>query len=180
MKNVEDIYPLSPMQEGILFHTRHDPVFAMYFEIITWVMRGEVNIPAFGQAWQRVVDRHQVLRTVFVWEGLDEPLQVVRRRARLPLAYHDWRGISAERQEEMVAEFYAAERPFTRAITTTSTATASTLSPDSSSAASGATAAPSSSRCPISSGAPCKGGPPEVGASRSRAWRERAEGETVF
>jgi len=110
MKNVEDIYPLSPMQEGILFHTRHDPVFAMYFEIITWLMRGEVNIPAFGRAWQRVVDRHQVLRTVFVWEGLDEPLQVVRQRAKLTLAYHDWRGISAERQEEMVMQFYAEER----------------------------------------------------------------------
>ena len=110
MKNVEDIYPLSPMQEGILFHTRHDPVFAMYFEIITWVMRGEVNIPAFGQAWQRVVDRHQALRTVFVWEGLDKPLQVVRQRAKLPLAYHDWREMTAERQEELVTQFYAAER----------------------------------------------------------------------
>ena len=110
MKNVEDLYPLSPMQQGILFHTRHDPVFAMYFEIITWLMRGEVNIPAFERAWQRVIDRHQVLRTVFVWEGLDEPLQVVRRRAKLTLAYHDWRGIPPEQHEEMVAQFYAEEQ----------------------------------------------------------------------
>lgn len=110
MKNVEDLYPLSPMQQGILFHTRHDPVFAMYFEIVTWLMRGEVNVPAFERAWQRVIDRHQVLRTVFVWEGFDEPLQVVRRRAKLTLAYHDWRGIPPEQHEEMAAQFYAEER----------------------------------------------------------------------
>ncbi|HEX8559985.1 MAG TPA: condensation domain-containing protein, partial [Pyrinomonadaceae bacterium] len=110
MKNVEDVYPLSPMQEGILFHTRHDPVFAMYFEIITWTMRGEVDVAAFEQAWQRAVDRHTILRTVFVWEGLDEPLQVVRQRARLPLARHDWRGLTPRQQEERLRQFYTEER----------------------------------------------------------------------
>ncbi|HEX5706594.1 MAG TPA: amino acid adenylation domain-containing protein, partial [Pyrinomonadaceae bacterium] len=110
MKNVEDIYPLSPMQQGILFHTRHDPVFAMYFEIITWTMRGEVDVEAFGRAWQRTVERHTILRTAFVWEGLDEPLQVVRQRARLPLAYHDWRALSPPQQEEELQRFFAEER----------------------------------------------------------------------
>ena len=110
LKNVESMYPLSPTQAGILFHTRHDPVFAMYFEIITWVMQGDVNIRAFEQAWQRTVDRHAVLRTAFFWEGLDDPIQVVRQRARLPLAYHDWRGLTEEQQEEQLQQFYADER----------------------------------------------------------------------
>ncbi len=110
MKNVEDIYPLSPMQEGILFHTRHDPAFAMYFEIITGTMRGDVDLAAFARAWQSVVDRHAVLRTAFVWEGLDEPVQVVRKRAKLAVTNYDWRGLSSDEQANALAELFAAER----------------------------------------------------------------------
>jgi len=110
MKNVEDIYPLSPMQEGILFHTRHDPAFAMYFEIITGTMHGEVDLSAFARAWQSVVDRHAVLRTAFVWEGLDEPIQVVRRRAKLTVTNHDWRSLTSDEQSNALAELFAAER----------------------------------------------------------------------
>ncbi|HET7113670.1 MAG TPA: condensation domain-containing protein, partial [Pyrinomonadaceae bacterium] len=110
MKNVEDIYPLSPMQEGILFHTRHDAAFAMYFEIITATLQGEVDLDAFARAWQAVVDRHPVLRTAFVWEGLDEPLQVVRRRAKLPVTRYDWRSLNADQQAEELDQLFADER----------------------------------------------------------------------
>ena len=110
LKNVEDIYPLAPMQQGVLFHNLYDPGAAMYFEIITWTIHGEVNIEAFEKAWKRVVDRHQILRTFFVWEGLDEPLQVVRKHVKLPLTYEDWRGLTPEVQQEKVLEFFAKER----------------------------------------------------------------------
>ncbi|HET6978705.1 MAG TPA: amino acid adenylation domain-containing protein [Pyrinomonadaceae bacterium] len=109
-KNVEDIYPLAPMQQGVLFHNLHDPGAAMYFEIITWTIHGEVNIEAFAKAWQSVVDRHPILRTFFVWEGLDEPLQVVRKQVKLPLNYEDWRGRDPEVQQQQVEEFYVGER----------------------------------------------------------------------
>ncbi|HEU5133366.1 MAG TPA: condensation domain-containing protein, partial [Pyrinomonadaceae bacterium] len=110
MKNVEDIYPLSPMQEGILFHTRHDPAFAMYFEIITGTLHGEVDLPAFARAWQAVVDRHAVLRTAFVWEGLDEPVQVVRKRAKLTVTNHDWRHLTSQQQAGALDQMFADER----------------------------------------------------------------------
>ncbi len=110
LKNVEDAYPLAPMQHGILFHNLYDPGSAVYFEIITWTIHGEVNIEAFEKAWQSVVDRHPILRTFFVWEGLDEPLQVVRKQVKLPLTYEDWRGLTPEVQQEKVEEFFAAER----------------------------------------------------------------------
>src|SRR5215510_12619028 len=109
-KNVEDVYPLAPVQQGVLFHNLYDPGAAMYFEIITWTIHGEVNIEAFAKAWQSVVDRHPVLRTIFAWEGLDEPLQVVRKHVKLPLTHEDWRGLTPEVQQEKVEEFYAAER----------------------------------------------------------------------
>jgi amino acid adenylation domain-containing protein len=110
LKNVEDIYPLAPTQQGILFHNFYNPGSAMYFEIITWTIHGEVNIEALEKAWQRVVNRHPVLRTFFVWEGLDEPLQVVRKQVKLPLTYEDWRGLTPEVQQEKVEEFFARER----------------------------------------------------------------------
>ncbi len=110
LKNVEDIYPLAPTQQGVLFHNLYDPELAMYFEIITWTIHGEVDISAFAKAWQSVVDRHPILRTFFAWEGLDEPLQVVRKVVKLPLNYEDWRGLQSEAQQAKVEEFFASER----------------------------------------------------------------------
>ncbi|MFL6335978.1 MAG: amino acid adenylation domain-containing protein [Pyrinomonadaceae bacterium] len=110
MRNVEEIYPLSPLQQGILYHTLHEQEFSMYFEIITWVIEGEVNVAAYEQAWQRAVDLHPVLRSSFVWESVDEPLQVVRRRARLPMTHLDWRELSVGEQDESLSALFAEER----------------------------------------------------------------------
>src|ERR1044072_5481496 len=109
-KNVQDIYPLSPMQQGILFHNRREPGSAMQVEILTWVSNGNVNVRAFEQAWQSVVDRHTTLRTFFAWEGLNEPLQVVSKGAQLPLQTEDWRDLDADSQAERLKQFLAHER----------------------------------------------------------------------
>src|SRR5205085_2993668 len=109
-KNVEDIYPLAPTQQGILFHNFYDPGSVMHFETITWTIHGEVNISALEKAWQSVVERHPILRTFFVWQGLDEPLQIVRKHVRLPLTYEDWRHLTPELQRTQTEEFLARER----------------------------------------------------------------------
>src|SRR5690242_10813982 len=109
-KNVEDVYPLAPAQQEILFQNSCEPGSAMYCEIIAWTIHGEVNVPAFTNAWQSVVDRHPILRTFFVWEALEEPLQVVRKHVKLPLTYEDWRGLTPAVQHEKVEEFFAKER----------------------------------------------------------------------
>ncbi len=106
LKDVEDVYPLAPTQQGVLFQPRA----AMHFEIITWTIHSEVNIAAFTTAWQSIVDRHPILRTFFVWEELDEPLQVVRKHVKLPLTYEDWRGLTPEVQQQKVEDFFAGER----------------------------------------------------------------------
>src|ERR1041385_7392868 len=107
VKDVEDVYPLAPTQQGFLFD---DPGAGMHFEIIAWTIHGEVNIEAFATAWQSVVERHPVLRSFFVWEGLDEPLQVVRKQVKLPLTFEDWRGRDHEVQQQQEEEFLARER----------------------------------------------------------------------
>jgi hypothetical protein len=69
--NIESVYPLSPMQRGMLFHSLYAPGSGVYCTQLSCVLEGDLNLEAFEQAWQRVVDTHPILRTAFVWEGLD-------------------------------------------------------------------------------------------------------------
>jgi hypothetical protein len=109
-QNVEAIYPLSPMQEGMLFHTLYAPASGVYFQQVVCTFGGGLDAAALRRAWQGVVERHAVLRTAFVWERRDKPLQVVRRRAVLPWEEQDWRGLGPEEQEARLEAYLAADR----------------------------------------------------------------------
>lgn len=109
-KNIEAVYSLSPMQQGMLFHTLFDPSSGLYFEQFSWTLKGELDVSAFKRAWQRVVDRHPVLRTAFISEGFDNPLQVVGRRAKLPWEEHNWRGLPVAEQQVRLEAFLEADR----------------------------------------------------------------------
>jgi amino acid adenylation domain-containing protein len=108
--NIEAIYPLSPMQEGILFHTLYTPHSAGYFEQFCYAMEGDLNVSAFEQAWQTIVARHPILRTLFTWEKQNQPLQIVRQRVTVPFAYQDWRSYSSSEQQARLEAFLSADR----------------------------------------------------------------------
>ncbi|HEU0088804.1 MAG TPA: non-ribosomal peptide synthase/polyketide synthase, partial [Pseudonocardiaceae bacterium] len=111
-RDVEDVYPLTPMQAGMLFHNLVDSSSGAYIDRVSLRLSGVSDPQAFGLAWQRVVDRTPVLRTCVVWDGVDEPLQVVHRQATVPVVYHDWRHLSDEdraaEQRRVLAEDLAA------------------------------------------------------------------------
>ena len=110
MDNLENLYNLSPMQEGMLFQSLYAPQANTYLRQLSYVLHGELNVSAFGRAWRRVVSRHAVLRTSFYWENLEQPLQVVQREVELPLAQQDWRELPAAEQETRLEAFLEAER----------------------------------------------------------------------
>src|SRR5580704_7506899 len=103
--NIEDIYPLSPMQQGILFHTLYAAEPGKYVIQIGWTLRGALDAAAFRGAWQDVVARHAALRTAFAWERLAEPVQIVWKRLKLAVEEQDLRGLDAAEQAARVRRF---------------------------------------------------------------------------
>ena len=108
-ERVEDVYPLTAMQQGILFHSLYRRTSGEYVEQFSCDLRGPLDAAAFRRAWEHVVARHPALRTAFEWEDLDEPLQVVHREAELPFEQRDWRDLSAAQQRESFDDFIEAE-----------------------------------------------------------------------
>ncbi|MGH1392468.1 MAG: amino acid adenylation domain-containing protein [Trichormus sp.] len=93
------------MQAGMLFHTLYAPNSGVYFEQRSCLIRGNLNKAAFRQAWQRVVERHSVLRTAFHYSELEKPLQVVYDNVELPWQELDWCGLEVAVQQAKLTEF---------------------------------------------------------------------------
>jgi amino acid adenylation domain-containing protein len=110
LENLEDLYPLSPMQQGMLFHTLESPEAGVYFEQSVFTIDGPLDVRAFERAWRTVINRHSILRSSFLWQNLDSPVQVVHRRVNLPIEKHDWRNRSCETQEQLLHDYLAADR----------------------------------------------------------------------
>ncbi|MEU4744297.1 amino acid adenylation domain-containing protein, partial [Actinosynnema sp. NPDC023658] len=87
-RDVEDVYPLTPLQAGMLFHSLMDDGTA-YLNQVRVRLSGVDDPARLARAWQRVVDRTPILRTGVAWEGLDEPVQVVRRHVEVPVVFTD-------------------------------------------------------------------------------------------
>ena len=93
-REVQDLYPLSPMQQGMLFHSLYQQGLD---DIYVSQLRADIHgldVPRFQRAWEQVLARHDMLRTGFVWQqGQTQPLQAVYRVAGLPFAEYDWQAL---------------------------------------------------------------------------------------
>lgn len=110
LKNVEDIYPLSPMQGLMLTHALADPAADASFTQVAYEIDGPLDADAFAAAWQVLVNRHTALRTAFLWDGLKDPVQAVRKEAALECAHLDWRDTPAAGLVSRLRDWLQADR----------------------------------------------------------------------
>ncbi|MCH5584990.1 amino acid adenylation domain-containing protein [Shimazuella sp. AN120528] len=99
-EGIQDVYPLTPAQQGILFHSLDDTIVGVYVNQLCLRLHGCIDLIRFEQAWKHIVQRHDVFRTAFFWEELSAPLQVVSEEGNIPFETKDWSHLTEKSQEE--------------------------------------------------------------------------------
>ncbi|HLP45271.1 MAG TPA: condensation domain-containing protein, partial [Candidatus Kapabacteria bacterium] len=92
-EHIENILALTPMQEGMLFHYLQDPQSRVYFEQLSLNISGEIDIELFKKAWNIVIQTNEMLRTVFRWEKLEKPSQIILKQHPCEIRSHDLSGV---------------------------------------------------------------------------------------
>jgi amino acid adenylation domain-containing protein/non-ribosomal peptide synthase protein (TIGR01720 family) len=86
---IQHIHPLSPMQSGMLYHWLKDQRDHAYFEQVVLKIDGEIHGQQLENSVNRLVERHDILRTLFFYDGLEHPLQIVLKERKPVLYYED-------------------------------------------------------------------------------------------
>lgn len=110
MAELVDVFEMTPVQGGMLFHSLKAPESGTYFEQCWCVLEGPLDIEAFKAAWRRVIGRHDVLRSECHWVDLDRPVQVVYDNAEPEWHIDDWTHLETSEQETAFAEWLQADR----------------------------------------------------------------------
>jgi amino acid adenylation domain-containing protein/non-ribosomal peptide synthase protein (TIGR01720 family) len=109
-REIEDLYPLSPMQEGMLFHSLYAPHSGFYLTQLICTMPEQLDVAAFEHAWRQLLDNYSILRSAVLWQDLQRPLQCVRRRVTIPIEQLDWSRLSTEEQHTRLESFLESDR----------------------------------------------------------------------
>ena len=110
VENIADIYNLSPLQEGMLFHKLMDTDAPAYFNQVELTIATAIDIPYFKKCWEQILQAHPVLRTSFHTEGLPRPLQVVHKQTSLHFVSTDLRTHAVEEQEQIIQDYILSDR----------------------------------------------------------------------
>ncbi len=107
---VEDLYPASYVQEGLLYHSLGAPDSGVYVVQLSLAYTLELDTAVFKRTWERLVARHPVLRTGFAYDDSGRALQVVHQQVALPWEELDWSALSAAEVERRWRELQASDR----------------------------------------------------------------------
>ncbi|MGN9865284.1 non-ribosomal peptide synthase/polyketide synthase [Bacillus swezeyi] len=101
---VENIYPLTPMQKGMLFHSLFDPSSGAYFQQTTFDLHGDLDIDSFSKSLDGLSQRYDIFRTNF-YKGKDQPLQIIFKTQKIGFEFIDLREMNKTRQEERICAY---------------------------------------------------------------------------
>ncbi|WP_217653577.1 non-ribosomal peptide synthetase [Seinonella peptonophila] len=107
--NVENLYPLAPLQQGMLYHTLYQEE-GSYVVQMTFRLRGRLDIESWRKAWSQTIEQFSVLRTSFHWKGWRMPHQQVHYQVDTGIQELDWRDWSAERQQQELEQYLQEDR----------------------------------------------------------------------
>ena len=112
--SIEDAYPLSRLQAGMLFHSAYSPETAVYHDIFSFHLRAVLNVEMLRESIREIGRRYAVLRTSFELSEFSEPLQLVRAEIEAPLQVEDLRHLTHDEQKQAIGEWAGMEhaRPF--------------------------------------------------------------------
>ena len=109
-RNIAAVYPLTPIQEGVLFHTLDGDTDSPYIVQLACTMVGDIDPACLQHSWDTVIARHEALRAAFAWEKLDKPVQVIREQASSRLQLLDWTDLNSDQQTQSFEEYLSADR----------------------------------------------------------------------
>ncbi|MEW9700771.1 amino acid adenylation domain-containing protein, partial [Paenibacillus sp. SI8] len=107
---IENVYPLTPMQKGMLFHSLLGDQPGAYVEQVSLQLQGSLDIELLRRSWIAVTRRHDVLRTNFYSGRREEPVQVVFRTKEIGFQYEDIRGMNEEERGAYIDDLIARDR----------------------------------------------------------------------
>ncbi|MBL8795363.1 MAG: amino acid adenylation domain-containing protein [Planctomycetia bacterium] len=103
-------YPLSPLQQGMLYQAVYGKAPGVYVQQLVGEFHEALDIDALRRAWQRVIERHAILRTVFLADDSGSPVQRVEPQAELPIEQQDWREVPESERAPRLEAFLKADR----------------------------------------------------------------------
>ena len=109
-KNIQDILALTPMQEGMLFDYLRSPASSRYVEQLSLTLGGEIDARAVDRAWKTVIDTNELLRAVYRWEKIKEPVQLILDSQPVDFRFHDFSGTDPGEQEQLIEKIKHEDR----------------------------------------------------------------------
>ncbi|MDP8242500.1 MAG: amino acid adenylation domain-containing protein [Candidatus Hinthialibacter antarcticus] len=107
---IADVYPLSPMQQGLLFQSLYQPESQAYFLQMSFRLNGGLSVEAFRQAWFELCQRHAIFRTAFVYDGVASPLQIVLKQREPEWNFESIAALPSEQQDVLIQQKQEDER----------------------------------------------------------------------
>ncbi|PSB17676.1 non-ribosomal peptide synthetase [Phormidesmis priestleyi ULC007] len=109
-ENLKDLYPLTPMQAGMLFHSLYDESLGTFLEQIFCSITGDFHIDLFEKSWNELFKQNDIFRTILIPQKASQPLQMVLRECQIIFHYEDIQHLTGKQQEDFLKTYQQKDR----------------------------------------------------------------------